>query len=150
MDVISISQHPELIPAAAQWFHDKWQIPAELYAQEMNAALTSTSGVPAWYVIADGARIVAGLGVIENDFHRRHDLTPNVCAVFVEEEYRMRGLARKLLDHVCRELSAHGCTDVYLITSHTNFYEKCGWKFFTMVEENSGDMTRMYHRKIAI
>ena len=104
--------------------------------------------LPAWYVILDGDRIIAGLGVIDNDFHKRPDLTPNLCALYVEREYRMRGLARRLLDHACRELGAHGCTDAYLITDHTSLYERCGWSFFTMVEENCGGMIRMYHRAI--
>ena len=28
------------------------------------------------------------MGVIENDFHDRKDLTPNVCAVYTEEDCR--------------------------------------------------------------
>ena len=46
-----------------------------------------------WYLCLDGDTIVAGLGVIENDFHDRKDLTPNVCAVYTEEEYRCQGIA---------------------------------------------------------
>ena len=149
MDVISIAQKPELIPVAAQWFCDKWHIPVSAYEESMNAALISKTGVPAWYVILDGKRIIAGLGVIENDFHKRPDLTPNICAVYVEADYRMHGLARKLLNHACAELHAHGCTDVYLLTDHTEFYERCGWDFLTMVDENGGGTARMYHRKTA-
>ncbi|WP_430866067.1 hypothetical protein [Clostridium butyricum] len=37
--------------------------------------------------------------------------------------------------------------EVYLITEQTNFYEKCGWNFLCMVEENDGHMIRMYHFK---
>ena len=39
-----------------------------------------------------------GAGVIENDFHDRKDLTPNVCAVYVEEHCRCQGIAGKLLE----------------------------------------------------
>lgn len=91
MDIISIARCPDLIPAAARWFNEKWQIPIEAYVESMNAALTDANGVPAWYVILDGDRIIAGLGVINNDFHKRPDLTPNLCALYVEREYRMRG-----------------------------------------------------------
>ena len=34
-----------------------------------------------WYLCIDGDRSIGGLGVIENDFHDRIDLAPNVCAV---------------------------------------------------------------------
>lgn len=36
------------------------------------------------------------MGVIENDFHDRKDLTPNVCAVYTEE-YRCQGVCRKYI-----------------------------------------------------
>lgn len=35
--------------------------------------------IPNWFI--------AGAGVIENDFHNRPDLTPNICALYVEEDY---------------------------------------------------------------
>ena len=41
-----------------------------------------------WYLCLDSECIVGGLGVIENDFHDRKDLKPNVCAVYTEKEYR--------------------------------------------------------------
>jgi ribosomal protein S18 acetylase RimI-like enzyme len=87
------------------------------------------------------------LGVIENDFHKREDLTPNICAVFVADEYRGQGIARKLMDHACEELVKHGITDVYLITSHTDFYERCGWTFYGMIEEDDGNLARAYQHK---
>ena len=52
--------------------------------------------VPQWYVVVQGDKIIAGLGVIENDFHDRKDLSPNVCAVYVEEAYRCRGIAGEM------------------------------------------------------
>ncbi len=40
-----------------------------------------------------GDKIVGGMGVIENDFHDRKDLTPNVCAVYTEKDYCCKGIA---------------------------------------------------------
>ena len=93
-------------------------------------------------------RIIGGLGVIENDFHRRKDLTPNVCALYVEEECRGQGIAGKLLDHVCRDMLEKGIDTLYLITDHTSFYEQYGWEFLCLVEEEEGGLCRMYvHRE---
>ena len=117
------------------------------YLDSMAESQTSQAGVPEWYVIHDGSAIIAGLGVIANDFHKRPDLTPNLCALFVEEPYRKRGLAKHLLNHACDELTAHGIETAYLITDHTDFYERCGWEFFTMVEEDDGGQARMYRRR---
>ena len=54
---------------------------------------------------------IGGLGVIENDFHDREDLTPNVCAVYTEEDRRCRGVAGSLLNYVCEDMK----TQIYQV-----------------------------------
>lgn len=144
-NIINLADHPELMEQAARWNHEKWGVPVDAYLDSMHQACQSSTGVPAWYVVMEGEQIIAGIGIIENDFHQRPDLTPNLCAVYVEPPYRMQGLARLLLNHACQALAAHGIHDAYLITDHERFYEKCGWRFYGMIKENSGGMTRMYH-----
>ena len=88
------------------------------------------------------------MGVIENDFHDRKDLSPNICAVFTETEYRCKGIAGHLLNMVVEDLRTRGISPVYLVTDHTGFYERYGWEFLCMVQgDGEPDMTRMYmHR----
>ena len=151
--ILSLAEHPQLHAAAAAWFSSLWGVPVDAYRESMAAAAAppaATSGVPAWFVVPDqNGGFAAGIGIIANDFHRRPDLTPNLCALYVRPESRGRGLARTLLDHAVAHLRAHGVADAYLITDHTAFYEKCGWTFFGTIEENDGNMIRMYHRSTA-
>ena len=104
--------------------------------------------MPQWYAAVQGGKIVGGLGVIENDFHDRRDLTPNVCAVYVEEAYRCQGIAGGLLAFVCEDMSRMGIDTLYLLTDHTSFYERYGWEFLCMVQgDGEPAMSRMYiHR----
>ena len=89
---VTLRQKPELKEEAAVWFHDKWEVPQEAYLECMDAYLNHETEY-GWYLCLDSGRIVGGLGVIENDFHDRKDLTPNVCAVYTEKEYRCQGIA---------------------------------------------------------
>ena len=148
LEIIPIRDHAELLRPAAQWFHQKWGIPLSAYLDSMESCLKNSSAVPQWYVVLDGTAIVAGLGVIENDFHNRPDLTPNVCAVYVEEEYRNRGIAGQMLQFVCADCSAQGIDTLYLVTSHTSFYERYGWEYFCPIRcDGEADTSRMYiHR----
>ena len=147
VEIINLSEHAQLIERAAQLFHSKWGVPLQAYLQSMNDALTTQSGVPAWYVMLnEREEIIAGLGVIENDFHKRPDLTPNICAVYVEEACRRKGIARLLLDHAAAELARHNIDMVYLITGHTGLYERYGFTFYGMIEEDDGSMIRMYQK----
>ena len=146
-DFITLRDRPELIDRAADWFHEKWHVPTEAYLACMKAYLDRETEY-GWYLCLDGEQITGGLGVIENDFHDRKDLTPNVCAVYTEEACRRRGIAGRLLNMAVEDMRARGITPVYLVTDHTGFYERYGWEFLCMVQgEGEPEMTRMYvHR----
>lgn len=135
MEILMIREHPELAERAAQWYHSKWGIPLEAYVESINDCLKREKSVPQWYLAMENGEIVGGLGVIENDFHERKDLAPNVCAVYVEKEFRCRGIAGKLLNFVCEDMSKFGIDALYLLTDHTSFYERYGWEFLCMVRE---------------
>ena len=81
---ITLRDEPELKDAAAAWFHSKWGVPEQAYLDCMTAYLNRETEY-GWYLCLNGDRIIGGMGVIENDFHDRKDLTPNVCAVYTEE-----------------------------------------------------------------
>ena len=144
---ITLRDEPELKDAAAAWFHSKWGVPEQAYLDCMTAYLNRETEY-GWYLCMDGDQIVAGMGVIENDFHDRKDLTPNVCAVYTEEEYRGKGIAGKLLNMTVEDLRSKGITPVYLVSDHIGFYERYGWEFLCMVQgDDEPEMTRMYiHR----
>ena len=86
MEILKLREHGELSTEAAFWFHSKWDIPIEEYTKSIQECLTGAGCVPQWYVAFEKGEIIGGIGVIENDFHNRKDLAPNVCAVYVEEK----------------------------------------------------------------
>ena len=147
LSYVTLRQRPELRDAGALWFHDRWGVPEEAYRACMEAYLKGETEY-GWYLCLDGERIVGGLGVIDNDFHCRKDLAPNLCALYVEEDYRCRGIAGRLLEAVARDLQELGVDTLYLVTEHTAFYERYGWEFLCMVQAEDCDETmRMYvHR----
>ncbi len=144
---ITLRERPDMKETAAEWFHGKWGVPAEAYLECMDAYLNGETEY-GWYLCLDGDKIIGGMGVIENDFHDRKDLYPNVCAVYTEEEYRCKGIAGRLLDMTVNDLKSKGIAPVYLVTDHTGFYERYGWEFLCMVRgDGEPGMTRMYvHR----
>lgn len=146
--IIRLTDKPAIKEDAAKWFHEKWCIPLAAYTESMEECLSKRDSVPQWYAAIENDRIIGGLGVIENDFHDRKDLYPNVCAVYVEEDKRRNGVAGALLDYVCTDMKEKGFDTLYLLTDHTSFYERYGWEFLCMVQgDGEPDMSRMYiHR----
>lgn len=146
-ETVDLRTAPHRIPEAAVWFSQKWGIPEQAYLDSMEDSLEPGAMVPRWYVVCDQEKIIAGLGVIENDFHERKDLTPNVCAVYVDQEYRNRGIAGQMLNHLCADMKAAGIETLYLLTDHDSFYERYGWEFYCMVQGDGEELSRMYIHK---
>ena len=147
-DIIRLEDRPDIKERAAQWFHEKWGIRLEAYMESMEECLEKDSAVPQWYLAMECRQIIGGLGVIDNDFHDRKDLAPNVCAVYTEEHKRGQGVAGALLNAVCEDMRNRGIGTLYLVTDHTTFYERYGWEFLCMVQgDGEPEQTRMYIHK---
>ncbi len=146
--IIRLIDKLEMKEQMANWFSEKWSVPLQAYFDSMEDCLSREKPIPQWYVAVEGSRIIGGLGVIENDFHNRKDLTPNVCAVYTEPDRRSQGVAGALLRYVCDDMKEKGIDTLYLVTDHTAFYERYGWEFLCMVQsDGETDLSRMYvHR----
>lgn len=144
---IKLSDNPELKYSAALWFHNMWGVPKEAYLECMDELLNSETK-NGWYLCMDGDKIVGGLGVIDNDFHDRKDLAPNICAVYTEEEHRKKGICGKLLNLAVEDMREKGISPIYLVTNHIGFYEKYGWELYCMAQgDDEPEMSRLYiHR----
>ncbi len=141
---IALMDQPGSKEEAAAWFHSKWGVPTDAYLECMDAYLNHETPY-GWYLCLCDGKIVAGLGVIENDFHDRKDLAPNVCAVYTEEAHRKRGIAGNLLNMAVADMRAKNISPLYLVTDHIGFYERYGWEFLCMVQgDGEPEMTRMY------
>ena len=144
---VTLLELPSMMNEAASWFSDKWGVPESAYIECMEAYLGGKTEY-GWYLCLCDGKIVGGLGVIENDFHDRPDLSPNVCAVFTQAEHRSKGIAGRLLKIAVEDLRSKGVSPVYLVTDHTSFYEKYEWEFLCNVRCDGEDhLSRMYiHR----
>ena len=144
---VTLRDQPQWEKNAAGWFHSKWKVPETAYLACMDSYLRGETEY-GWYLCLADGRIIGGLGVIDNDFHDRKDLSPNICAVFTEEDYRGQGIAGHLLNLAVADLKSKGISPVYLVTDHQGFYERYGWEFHCMVQCDGEDRkSRMYiHR----
>ena len=144
MKYCTLREVPELKMSAAVWFSSKWGVPTEAYLECMDSYLNQKTEL-GWYLCLDDDKIVSGLGVIENDFHDRKDLSPNICAVYTEADYRRQGIAGHLLNMAVEDLREKGISPVYLLTDHTDFYERYGFEFYCMAQGDGEEIpSRLY------
>ena len=135
---LDLKEEAQLKEELASWLSDKWGVPTDTYLECMSEYLEDKCPY-GWYLCKDGNKIIGGLGVIENDFHARKDLKPNVCALYVLEEYRNQGIAGNLLNLVVKDMKNKGISPLYLLTDHIGFYEKYDWKFLCMAKNDYED-----------
>lgn len=144
MKYCTLREMPEVKNSAAAWFSSKWGVPTEAYLECMDSYLNHETEL-GWYLCLSDDKIVAGLGVIENDFHDRKDLSPNICAVYTEAEYRCQGIAGHLLNMAIEDLREKGISPVYLLTDHTGFYERYGFEFYCLAQGDGEETpSRLY------
>ncbi len=144
MKYCTLREVPELKMSAAAWFSSKWGVPTEAYLECMDSYLNHETEL-GWYLCLSDDKIVAGMGVIENDFHDHKDLSPNICAVYTEAEYRCQGIAGHLLNMAVEDLREKGISPVYLLTDHTGFYERYGFEFYCMAQGDGEEiLSRLY------
>ena len=143
--VIKLRERPTLIKETAEWFASKWHLPVAVYEESIQASTRKNTSVPQWYVVLnEWGEIIAGAGVVDNDFHDRVDLTPNVCALLVEKDYRNHRIAKMILETIKQDFAEMGVKVLYLVTDHTDFYEKYNWQFIGMAQDNEGIPVRVY------
>lgn len=141
---VSLKDEPNLKYDAAKWFSSKWGVDEKAYLKCINDFIYGKSKY-CWYLCLDNKNIVGGLGVIDNDFHNRKDLKPNLCALYVEKEYRNNKIAKELLKLTINYLKSQSISPMYLVTDHIGFYEQYGWKFCCFVkDEITLKDTRLY------
>lgn len=141
---IPVRDWPEAKEEISAWFQGKGKLPPETCRQSIRDCLGTEKGLPQWYVVVGGNRILAGCGVIGNDPPGGNDRPPTVCAVYVEEEYRSRGIAGFLLQAVCDDMAGLDFRTLCLLTEKSGFFERYGWEFHGMAPGKDGTLSRLY------
>jgi hypothetical protein len=117
--ILAIRENPAYLERAADYFASKWSIGRKIYAGSMTDSLTTSAPTPRWYILVKEAEIIGSFGLLDNGFMARKDLTPWLCALYVEESERGMRLDARLLAHGRREAEKLGFSRAYLCTEHS-------------------------------
>ena len=139
ISIVSLKDRPDLIKESAKRFSSMFNIDIKEYLKSMDEMLTSST-YPLWLVaLFDSSHIIGGLGVIENDFHSRKDLSPNISAVFTLSAYRGVRISQLLINKAIEMMHQVNIDTLYVITNHIGLYEKYGFEY--LCDTECGDET---------
>lgn len=87
---------------------------------------------------------------MSDDLETRPDIYPWLVNVYVDENFRGKGICKEMMNTVSENAKKMNLTELFLYTKHIGLYEKFGWKFIEEVKtfRNDSPIERLYKLKI--
>ena len=151
MEIIEISNRPDLMEKAIHYFWKCWGSDSnfKFYQDCILNSVDKDKPLPKFYIVLSNDEIIASYALITNDIISRQDLYPWFACLFVNPEYRNKGIAESLLKHGLSEAHKKGFEWLYLSTDLENFYERKGWDFFGTGFNIEDSEIKIYHKSTA-
>ena len=147
MEIVSLRRHPEMLEQFVAYFTEHWGKP-EIYRDCMAASVKTSSPLPQWFLAVEENKPVGCVGLITNDFISRMDLSPWLCALFVEEKMRGCGLGAKLIQTVAECAEQTGFREIFCCTDHVGYYERSGFEFLGTGYHPWNETSRIYRKTL--
>lgn len=125
-----LADHLDLIPTITRWVYDEWGSAGETYESWLEGMRRRANRemIPVTIIAFAGDEPVGTATVALHDMKSRMDLTPWGAGVFVQPEYRGRGIATALMRKIEGIARDMGYQTLYLYTrSAEGLYERLGW-----------------------
>lgn len=148
MKIINLATAPEHIPTIAAWHHVQWGYlnpgaTVETRIEKMQRYLKGAA-IPAMYICVDGAHLAGTAALVESDMDSHPELSPWLASVYVNPEYRKRGVGAMLVKHIVNHAKEQGIGTLYLFTpDQAKFYQSMGWEFIAQESYRGGEATLM-------
>lgn len=132
MKIVSLCDYPEHIDTVARWNwgafceNDRPSVTLDIVRNKLK--MHKHGALPHAYIALEDDVPVGTVTLYDNDL-KGEDVTPWLGSLFVPENHRCHGIAKKLIDHICKVAHELGYDAIYLRTEHTaKYYEKLGWQ----------------------
>jgi len=149
MKIELITKESSLLGKGIEYFWKRWGNESNFvfYKDCIENSFSDNKILPKFYLTMDNDKIIGSYALVTNDIISRQDLMPWFACLFVNENYRNRGLAEELLKHGLNESQKKGFDTLYLSTDLKNFYEKKGWNYYSNGYGVSGDELKIYSKE---
>ncbi|MGE3872364.1 MAG: GNAT family N-acetyltransferase [Parvibaculaceae bacterium] len=122
---------PELRKAAL-WRHEAFLKDDGLTVADSEAQLTRLTlerqGCETALIALVGGRLAGICLLVLHELEPAHDLSPWLASLYVDPEFRGKGVARLLVAAIEDHARRHGVARLHLYAVDTeDFYRKCGW-----------------------
>ncbi len=143
--IVKLSEKPKFADVCAAWSFGEWgsQIADRTLEQNLvryRGTASQTDKLPLTWVIIVNDRPAGMISLKDNDHPDHNDLSPWLASLYIHPEYRGRGFAAKLIEHVENFAKTElKIQHLYLFTHTANeLYKKQGWIEVKNIRDPSG------------
>lgn len=149
MEITELSERTDILNKAVDYFWKCWGNDSnfKFYQDCILNSIDQNKSLPKFYVVLEVNTIIASYALLTNDIISRQDLYPWFACLFVNPEYRNKGIADKLLQHGLQEAARKGYNYLYLSSDLENFYERKGWTHIANGFNIFDSVNKIYSKK---
>ncbi len=132
MKITDLINEQGVVGTLAEWHHAEWSNlnpgqSVQKRIEKMQAYLAGHT-IPKMFVCKDDEILLGSAAIVSNDMDTRMDLSPWLASVYVNPEYRKKGIGTELVKHVTEYARSAGFKNLYLFTpDQEKFYRGLGW-----------------------
>ncbi len=147
-EILPLNDWPQAVDILAAAHLAEWrelypEDTVESFAEDLARSL-GTQPVPSTWVLVADSTVIGSVSVIEQDLDSRPELTPWLANLWIDREWRGRGLGKQLVGHACEQGRLRGLERLYLYTpEHAAFYQALGWETLAVSTKNGVVITLM-------
>ena len=139
MQIEYLADHMGSVPLLANWHHEQFSYlnPQKTIEQRLTNLHNSAGygGIPLTVVGISGDAVVGCASLVHNDMDTREELSPWLASVFVDPEYRGKGLGSALVERIVKEANESKVKELYLYTTdRESLYSRLGWQVLNREE----------------
>ena len=155
MKIEHITDNPQYLEMVSKWIYKEF---IENIRQDIDYEFVLTAfsnrkkdAIPMTLIAIEDDECLGTITLFANDLKNRMDLTPWLGALYVNENHRKKGVAKKLIEELMLKTEELGFETIYLRTEHaSNYYLKLGWEFLFKANDELGLETEVFSKKIDV
>lgn len=155
MEIIKLEDSNNYIfDKICEWNYNWWGIRNNNTYEEVKCYLEHSlckDRIPQTYVaLVDNQPVGMYQISMSDDLETRPDIYPWLVNVYVDENFRGKGICREMMNTVSKNAKKLNLTELFLYTKYSGLYEKFGWKFVEEIKtfRNDSPIERLYKLEI--
>lgn len=143
LKLTKLTEKNEYFDMLVAWFYNWWGKEEGWTEEEMVDYLTTLIkpyanpnnifDIPEIYIATYNDELVGTFSFAMRDLDYRADLYPWLINLYVDEEYRGKGVSKFLITKAIEITKKKNIKEFYVYTTHESLYEKYGFKFIELV-----------------